>query len=107
MFINGRVWLILFLGVLVMACQTDKSSMAQSLPTTEPSHATPASSRILRVGPNRQYTKPSQAAAVARDGDIIEIDPVVYVRDAAVWRAHNLTIRGVWGRAHLKANGAD
>ena len=107
MFRNWRVWIVLFLGVLVIACRTDKSSMAQSLPTTEPPHATPLSSRILRVGPNKQYTKPSQAAAVARDGDVIELDPVVYARDAAIWRAHNLTIRGVGGRAHLIANGAD
>jgi hypothetical protein len=81
--------------------------MAQSLPITEPPHATPLSSRILRVGPNKQYTKLNQAAAVARDGVIIELDPVVYARDAAIWRAHNLTIRGVGGRAHLKANGVD
>src|SRR5215475_1403826 len=107
MLINGRVWIVLCLGVLVIACWTSKRSMAQSHPTTEPHHATPSSSRILRVGPNKQYTKPSQAAAVARDGDIIELSPGVYARDAAVWRAHNLTIRGVGGRAHLKANGAD
>ena len=106
MFKNWRVWSVLFLGVLVMACQTNKSTMAQSLPTTEPPHVIP-SSRTLRVGPDKQYTKPSKAAAVARDGDIIELDPVVYARDAAIWQAHNLTIRGVGGRAHLKANGAN
>jgi len=80
--------------------------MAQSLPATEPPPVTPAS-RTLRVGPNKRYTKPSEAATVARDGDVIELDPVVYTRDAAVWQAHNLTIRGVGGRAHLKANGAN
>jgi len=80
--------------------------MAQSLPTTEHPHVIP-SSRTLRVGPDKQYTKPSKAAAVARDGDIIELDPVVYARDAAIWQAHNLTIRGVGGRAHLKANGVN
>src|SRR5215475_7381608 len=104
MFRNWRGWIALSLGVLVMACQTDKSTMAQSLPATDPPPVTP-SSRTLRVGPNKQHTKPSQAAAVARDGDVIELDPVVYARDAAVWQAHKLTIRGVGGRAYLKANG--
>src|SRR6185295_17832841 len=49
---------------------------------------------------------PSAAAEIARDGDVIEIDAGVYARDAAVWRQHRLTIRGVGGRAHLRADGA-
>src|SRR5215831_15131161 len=103
---NWRAWIVLFLSVLVMACQTDKSTMAQSLFAAEHPHVTP-SSRTLRVGPNKQYIKPSQAVAAARDGDVIELDPVVYLGDAAVWQAHNLTIRGVGGTAHLKTNGAN
>src|SRR5437660_1573848 len=102
-FRNWRLWLALCLGALVMACRTDQSTLVQSLsvtasPQAAPPHASPAS-RTLRVGPHKQYSKPSQAAAVARDGDVIELDPVVYARDAAVWQAHNLTIRGVGGRA--------
>ena len=62
---------------------------------------------LLRVGPARQFTRPSAAARVARDGDIIEIDAGVYDGDAAVWKQHNLTIRGIGGRAHLRASGAD
>ncbi|HWP45673.1 MAG TPA: right-handed parallel beta-helix repeat-containing protein, partial [Candidatus Limnocylindrales bacterium] len=61
---------------------------------------------ILRVGPGKPYAKPSQAAAVAKDKDIIEIDAGIYTADVAVWHANNLTIRGVGGKAHLKANGA-
>src|SRR3954469_23437554 len=61
---------------------------------------------VLRVGPQRELKRPSDAARVAGDGNVIEIDAGVYAGDAAVWRQHGLTIRGVGGRAHLAANGA-
>jgi MYXO-CTERM domain-containing protein len=58
----------------------------------------------LSVGPGRMYATPSAAAAAARDGDTVEIAAGTY-RDIAIWRAHNLTIRGVGGAAHLDAAG--
>ena len=61
---------------------------------------------VLRVGAKRELKRPSAAAQIARDGDIIEIDAGIYEGDAAVWRQHRLTIRGIGGRAHLRANGA-
>jgi hypothetical protein len=61
---------------------------------------------VLRVGASRELKRPSAAAQVARDGDVIEIDAGVYEGDAVVWRQHGLTIRGIGGRAHLRANGA-
>ena len=60
---------------------------------------------LIQVGPSRTIKTPSQAAAIARHGDIIEIDTGTYVGDAAVWRADNLTITGVGGRARLLAAG--
>ena len=60
---------------------------------------------MLRVGPGRALSLPSQAALVARDGDVIDIDPALYEADAATWRANNLTIRGVGGRPRLRAAG--
>ena len=60
---------------------------------------------VLRVGSTRELKLPSAAAQAARDGDIIEIDAGNYDGDAAVWRQHRLTIRGLGGRAHLRANG--
>jgi hypothetical protein len=65
----------------------------------------PASARTIQVGPDRLYTLPSQAAKIAHDGDVIEIDAGDYPADAAFWRANNLTIRGVGGMAHLKSQG--
>ena len=61
---------------------------------------------MLRVGATRELKSPSAAAQIARDGDVIEIDAGAYDGDAAVWRQHRLTIRGLGGRAHLRANGA-
>ncbi len=61
--------------------------------------------KIIQVGPTRAITVPSQAALIARTGDIIEIDADSYVGDVAVWSADNLTIRGVGGRARLLAAG--
>jgi len=61
---------------------------------------------VLHVGPARELKRPSAAAQIARDGDIIEIDAGIYEGDAAVWRQHRLTIRGFGGRAHLRADGA-
>jgi hypothetical protein len=61
--------------------------------------------RLLQVGPARAIKLPSLAAAMARTGDVIEIDAEAYVGDVAVWMADNLTIRGVGGRAKLLAAG--
>ncbi len=57
------------------------------------------------MGPKRTLKTPGQAAAVAKDGDTIEIDAGVYSGDVAIWTRNNLTIRGVGGRPHLAANG--
>jgi hypothetical protein len=47
----------------------------------------------LKVGPNQTYKAPSAAAAVAKNGDRIEIEPGQYF-DWAVWNADNLVIEG-------------
>jgi hypothetical protein len=62
--------------------------------------------RVLRVGPREAITVPSTAAKVARDGDTVEIEAGTYAGDTAVWRQNGLTIRGVGGLAHIRADGA-
>jgi len=52
-----------------------------------------SSGATLEVGANRAYKSPSAAAAVAKDGDRIEIDPGKYF-DCAVWHANGLVIEG-------------
>jgi len=61
--------------------------------------------RVLRVGPQRRFTKPSEAAREARHGDIVEIDAGLYPNDYALWRQNDLTLRGVGGMAHLRSQG--
>lgn len=73
---------------------------------TAPSAAyAPDGARTWRVGPDRALKVPSAAAAVAHDGDTVLIDAGTYVGDVAVWTQSGLTLRGVGGRAHLKAAG--
>lgn len=64
-----------------------------------------ASAELIRVGPNREVRLPSEAAKIAGDGDVIEIDAGDYKGDVAVWRQNGLTLRGVGGRVHLNAAG--
>ena len=61
--------------------------------------------RVLHVGPQRALKQPSDAAPVARSGDIVAIDGGDYYGDVAVWPQNGLSLRGVDGRAHLHAHG--
>ena len=61
-----------------------------------------APTRVLRVGPGRQFTHPSQVTGLV-SGDVVEIDAGVYNGPATTWSTSNLTLRGVGGRAHLVA----
>lgn len=63
--------------------------------------------RTWRVGPDRALTTPSAAAAVARDGDTVLIDPGTYSGDVATWTQDDLTLAGDGARAHLRADGND
>ena len=63
--------------------------------------------RTLRVGPSLDYATPSAAAAVARDGDTIEIASGDYRGDVAVWNASRIRIVGAEPRPHLRADGRD
>ena len=65
-----------------------------------------ASRRTLRVGPDFELKTPSAAARVARDGDDVEIQAGRYLGDVAVWRANDLSIHAVGGKAVLEARGA-
>src|SRR5512133_1172337 len=67
--------------------------------------ATRLSAADWLVGPTRSHNVPSQVSSLARDGDTISIDAGVYAEDVARWSANRLVLRGVGGRAHLKANG--
>lgn len=76
-----------------------------SLPATQP--PIDVASRVLRVGPTAEFAVPSAAAAMAKDGDTIEIAPGQYRGDVAIWSAHRLRIVGGEPRPHLMAEGRD
>jgi hypothetical protein len=61
-----------------------------------------APARVVRVGPARPLTHPSQVTGLV-SGDVVEIDAGVYNGPASTWSTNNLTLRGVGGRAHLVA----
>lgn len=56
------------------------------------------------VGPGRSFEKPSLVSSLVSDGDTVLIDPAEYLRDVCIWKAHNLTISGNGGLAHLNAD---
>lgn len=58
-----------------------------------------------QVGSGATYKVPSQVAALAQDGDTIDIAAETYTGDVAYWKANNLRISGVGGLAKLRANG--
>lgn len=60
----------------------------------------------LRVGPTRAVQRIADAARLAVDGDLVEIDAGDYVADVAVWDRADLTLRAVGGRVRLLAAGA-
>ena len=97
---TARTLLSLQVAAIVLSLVPDVSTDARGA-VGEPSPA------VLRVGATRELDRPSAAAQIARDGDTIEIDAGTYPGDAAVWRANRLTIRGIGGRAHLRADGAE
>ena len=55
--------------------------------------AGPSRGDTLKVGPSQTFQTPSAAAAVAKNGDHIEIEPGQYF-DCAAWRADDLVIEG-------------
>lgn len=60
---------------------------------------------VLRVGPGGRFARPSEAAAVAADGAIIEIAPGTY-RDLAFWPQSRLRIRGSGGMPVIDGGGS-
>lgn len=62
-----------------------------------------SSRRALQVDPGRSLSVPSEAAKIARDGDVVEISAAFYEDDVAIWPQNDLAIRGVGAHAHVRA----
>ena len=65
------------------------------------------SAATLQVGADKPFKTVRAAALAAQNGDVVLIDAGVYSGDVTSWNASNLTVRGVGGRPHMKANGAE
>ena len=59
----------------------------------------------MRVGSQERITTISEAAKLARDGEVIEIRPGSYRGQPAVWTQNNLVIRGSGERPVMLADG--
>lgn len=68
--------------------------------------APPANALTLHVGPGKSYATVRAAAEAALPGDVVLVDAGTYRGDVATWKADNVTVRSVGGRAHLEAGGA-
>jgi hypothetical protein len=86
-------------GYQHFACEREPAPIAAS------QGGTPTGRRVLKVGPEQPLRRPSDAARVAQDNDIIEIEAGRYVGDVALWKQSGLLLRGVNGRPHLDSQG--
>ncbi len=64
----------------------------------------PAGAKVWHVGPHGTL-RIANAAALAKDGDVVEIEAGDYHGDVAVWEQKRLIVRGVGGAARLFADG--
>jgi len=64
-----------------------------------------AMATTFNVGPGRTYQVPSAVMNLVSDGDTVYIDAGEYLGNVGVWNQDNLTIIGLGGRAHLRADG--
>lgn len=70
-----------------------------------PAEPVPPGAKVWRVGPSGALLRVSDAARLAQDGDVVEIEAGDYRGDVAVWEQRRLTVRGVNGAARLIADG--
>lgn len=68
--------------------------------------AWPAPGRVLRVGPGQPIRSLAEAARLARDGDLVEVQAGDYGGDVASWTQNHLRLMAVGGRVRLPAQGA-
>jgi hypothetical protein len=98
---NSVITATLVVSCLMLAAPLTVTSVFAEQRGTAPGGA----QQVLYVGPGRRFSRPSEAARVARDGALVEIVAGDYQGDVAVWRQNDLTLRGIGARPHLRAGG--
>lgn len=61
--------------------------------------------RVISVGAERPVKSLSEAARLAKDGDLVEVDAGDYPQDVAVWTQNDLVLRARNGRVRLLSQG--
>jgi hypothetical protein len=89
-------------GYQHFACEREPAAIA---PPPMTAGGAPSGRRVLKVGPEQPLRRPSDAARVAQDNDMIEIEAGRYAGDVALWSQNGLLLRGVNGRPHLDSQG--
>jgi hypothetical protein len=86
--------------MLVSAARLLRAGIAAStLATASICSAADSTDALIRVGPERSIRTVAEAARLARDGSIVEIDPGDYTGDVAIWTQDRLTLRAAPGGA--------
>lgn len=70
-----------------------------------PPEPVPPSTKVWRVSPTGPLFRIAEAARLAKDGDVVEIEAGDYHGDVASWNQRHLIIRGVNGAARIFAAG--
>ena len=96
--------------LIVVPAKPEPQALSKPADISAGGKATGAPGRIISVGPMARIHTIATAAALARNGDTIEIAAGDYPQDVVIWTHDNLTIRGVndknGGRVRLLAKGA-
>jgi hypothetical protein len=107
--LHAAAWAALAMLLLAAEAPAAQRAPAPALTTVQPaasgSACSGAAGHVLSVGPRAEYALPSQAAAVARPGDVVKIAAGDYHGDVATWSADGLTICAAGGRVRLFADG--
>lgn len=101
MFRQARTSLAIVMWVLLAALADSRA--AQNSSDAGPPAAAPR--QLIEVGSQRAIKTLAAAAAVARDGAVIEVDAGDYVGDVAVWSQNDLTLKARGGPVRLRADG--
>jgi len=90
---------------LSLCAGTCREARANDAQRTRDGASEQLNANVIRVGPNEKLKTIAHAQRIARDGDVVELEPAVYVNDVATWTQNNITIRGTGVGARLLAEG--
>lgn len=80
-----------WIGVLLACLSVPERAFSQT--EAAGNDARQSGGRVLHVGPARKLKLPSDAAAIVRRGDTVQIDAGTY-SDCAIWRTPDITLSG-------------